>query len=150
MLRRGWASGNRASSVLSEQTLWTCLAQGSGGRCRREGPGQQIGSPLPLQHHLDKQADGRCQRGQRAICAARPPHHSLTGNFMKAATRGSAAHGQQALLGLLRIGQRDACPPPGGHQAGLRLQGTGSPVFTTGPLFALRACPHRRGHPRLG
>lgn len=110
-----------------EQTLKTCLAQRSGGRCWREGPGQQIGSPLPLHHHLDKQADGRCQRGQRAICAARPPHLSLTGDFMKASAGGSAAprpawtSEDQAALCVLCL--EAARRPPGQAQAAGRWVG---------------------------
>lgn len=70
-----WGEG---SPELEEQTPRTCLAQRSGGHCGWEGPGQQIGSPLPLQHHLDKQADGRCQ-GDKGPSVQRGRPCSLTG-----------------------------------------------------------------------
>lgn len=63
---RGWEEAVNMKKEepieLKEQTLRTCLTQRSGGHRSLVEAVQQIGSSqCPLQHHLDKQADGRCQ-----------------------------------------------------------------------------------------
>lgn len=70
-------TGTEASSALARMTGRGPVWPGVRRVLRAQGPGSRLGA-LPLRRHLDKQADGRCQRGQRAICAARPPHHART------------------------------------------------------------------------